>query len=230
MTGRKGVYDRILSTVLTLCALVIAGIVIGREFGSSQPILAPAASPSLVPRWEEAMADARLQIRNVEAPVQVVEFLDLQCPYCREFHELLDSPEAGELRASVGLSMVHFPRRNHAQSRNAAVAAECAARQGALEPFVELALADQASFGVRSWNSFATEAGVRSIEEFEQCTNAPDQIVAQRIEAGLALGGELGVLGTPTIMVNGWLLPPGVPTLQELQRVVSELDAGREPF
>ena len=50
--------------------------------------------------------------------------------------------------------------------------------------------------------SFAADAGVRDTVRFAKCAAASDAL--PRVDNGLAIGRELGVGGTPTIMLNDW--------------------------
>lgn len=67
------------------------------------------------------------------APVTVVEFSDFQCPYCKKaWQDLQDIRK--EHPNAVAVVFRNFPLSIHKFAEGAAVAAECAARQGAFEP------------------------------------------------------------------------------------------------
>ena len=122
--------ERILSTALTICAVVFAGVLIKREFfdpkagvqGSAE------AAPSLINNWRE-LRNEGIPLRSPDAPVVVVEFSDLECPACKQFHsELKDA--ANDLHSNIGLVMLHYPLSIHRFANAAARALECASSAG----------------------------------------------------------------------------------------------------
>lgn len=67
---------------------------------------------------------------NPNAPVKIVEYSDMECPFCKRFHETMKqvSTEYGDQVAWV---YRHFPLDQlHSKARKEAVASECAAEQG----------------------------------------------------------------------------------------------------
>lgn len=79
---------------------------------------------------------------------------------------------------------------------------------------------------MKSWNSYAREAGIRDTIQLTAC--AADTAIVRHIENGRSLGEKIEVKATPTVIVNGWRVPS--PTASELTRVVADLLAGKEPF
>ena len=72
---------------------------------------------------------------NVGTPISLIEYSDLDCPYCARFH-----PTAAQLviddQENVNWVFRHFPlRRTHATAQKKAEATECAFEQGGIEPF-----------------------------------------------------------------------------------------------
>ena len=66
------------------------------------------------------------------AEVVVLEYSDLECPYCKAFHEEMRTVMADEsLKGKVAWVFRHFPiDSNHTKARNEAEASECAAELG----------------------------------------------------------------------------------------------------
>lgn len=73
------------------------------------------------------------------APVKLIEFVDLECPFCKRFHTTLKQimDEFGK-DGKLALVYRHFPLDSiHTKARKEAQAAECAASQGGNSKFWE---------------------------------------------------------------------------------------------
>ena len=67
---------------------------------------------------------------------------------------------------------------------------------------------NQADLGVTSWGKIGELAEVEDTTAFLKCVaSKPDA----RIKAGTALTKCLGVTGTPTVVIKGWLIDPSTP-------------------
>jgi protein-disulfide isomerase len=130
----------------------------------SRPQQAPAAPlVAGVPEklWKQEF-EAGISVGPAGAPLEIIELMDFQCPYCRGLSARLDSLEA-ELPGSARVSFHHWPLPNHPYAVPAAIAAECAYQQGAFTGIQKALFAKQDSIGVRSWTAYAEDAGVQSI-------------------------------------------------------------------
>lgn len=187
--------------------------------------VAEGLEPTFVPNWEDIEAEGVMQ-GNGAAKVRIVEFSDLECPFCMRFHATRTSLKRryGDL---VSSSFVHFPLPSHRFARPAARAAECAAVVGRFDGFIARVFEKQDSLGLKSWGSFARAAGIEDTARFVQCSQ--DTALVVRVERGRALGEALGLKGTPTVLVNGWRLPepPDSVTLFAMAERILE---GREPI
>jgi Na+/H+ antiporter NhaA len=135
----------------------------------------------------------------LHAPVTLVEYGDLECPYCGQAE-----PVIRELLADFGdLRYVwrHLPLNDvHPQAQQAAEASEAAAAQGAFWEFHDLVLGRQEALLVPDLVGYAGELGL-DVERFEHdlrkhCGRAR---IAEDVD-----GADLsGVSGTPTFFVNG---------------------------
>jgi protein-disulfide isomerase len=121
---------------------------------------------------------------------------------------------------------VHFPLPMHRFAEPAARVAECAGDQGRFETMHDLLFERQDKFGLEPWNEFATEAGVADGAAFDACIKRTDPI--PRVADGKALGNQLDIQGTPTVVINGWKVGRP-PTLDELDRMVKAILAGKSP-
>src|SRR5262249_27765533 len=146
--------EKILTTVLTIAALVIAGAFAHREFFSSPSYGTPSTIPTFQKDWESALNVGH----STGGPgrVQVVEFADLECPVCSTAHASLfsDTSEvARKYRSKISYTFVHFPLSIHRFARPAARAAECARTSGRFFEFVSAVFAKQDSMGLRTWSA-----------------------------------------------------------------------------
>jgi protein-disulfide isomerase len=82
----------------------------------------------------------------------------------------------------------------------------------------ELMFTKQDSLGTRKWSDFASEAGVANVAHFLHCLASPT--TSSRVARDTLLGNEIGVRGTPTILVNDVMIG-GYPGLPALQRYVT---------
>ena len=205
----------------------MAAVVVYREV-VPRPIQASGASPSSGPQyypdWQGLLHVAR-PIGDAVGPVHLIEFGDLECPACRQFHAEVLPKLKRRFGSKVNVSFVHYPLSIHRFARPAARAAECAASQARFGPFVEVVFANQDSLGLKSWTSMARDAGLGDSTTFARCLATID---AARVDSGVAVARRLGLNGTPTVIVNGWRVPN--PSSEELPRAIEDLLSGRDPY
>ena len=159
------------------------------------------------------------------APVSIIEYVDMQCPYCARFHQALS--KVLEARGdAVSYSFVHLPLPGHPHALSAARAVECARTQQRFMRFLDVVFAKQDSIGKKTWTAFAAEAEVADTISFGRC--ARDTSAVPIIEAGLELAEEHGVRATPSLVLNGWLYG-GAPTDRQLDRAIDRLLQGKDP-
>jgi protein-disulfide isomerase len=175
--------------------------------------------------WNKALGPGQL-IGDSAARVKVVVFDDLECPYCKRFNSVVRTVRK-RFPGDVSLLFVHFPLPNHRFARLAARAAECGGNQGRFEPLVDALFEKQDSLGIKDWVSYARDAGIRDTLAFRVCV--ADTTRLPKIEAGIELGKEFRLRGTPTVLINGWRMA-GVPTDSEMFATVASVLNGKNPF
>lgn len=179
-----------------------------RTIASSGLLIAAVAGSFLVARgtvkpFSPDAPDYR-RLGPADAKVTIVEFSDFQCPACRvaevPLRRILEAYE-GKIR----LTFKHFPlERGHLWARPAAIASECAGRQGRFWDYHH-ALYDRQ----HEWPGDAADAHfARYAKElkldaaaFEACRKDPavDALVTAEVEEG----DRAFVGATPTFFVNG---------------------------
>jgi protein-disulfide isomerase len=216
--------DVVVGTTLVVCALIVTGIVVRRE------VLGPAAhavaerKTVMMAGWREYL-EKGAHIGPHEAPVQLIEFADFECPFCATFHRDLKALRT-LYPTQVSLTFVHFPLPTHRFAMPAARVAECAGEQGRFEAMHDQLFDEQSNFGLKPWNDYASAAGVPDLSAFDLCIKKTGPI--PRVEEGKALGAKLDLQGTPTIIINGWKLGRP-PTEDQLDGMVKKILAGKRP-
>jgi protein-disulfide isomerase len=214
------------TALLTLAALAIAVSAVRREFfptASAQRVAAE-SGPTFVDGWEK-LTSVGIHTGARDAPIKIIEFTDLECPFCRVFHHSLRAI-GDKYGATVAHVFIHYPIATHRFARPAARAAECANDQGRFSSFIDVVFNKQDSLGLKTWTSYAQEAGLLDTVRFVSCIAHTATI--PRIESGRLVGEQVGVQGTPTVIVNGWRLP-GTPSDSQLVRVIEDILAGKKP-
>jgi protein-disulfide isomerase len=218
-------FELLLTTALSLSAVSIGVVLIHREFYSAPPAAQQEAPPTYVSNWKSMIANGRT-VGDDRARVKIIEFSDLECPFCRRFDQAVRVVQR-KYPGDVAMVFVHFPLTQHRFAMPAARAVECANQTGQFAQLVALTFDKQDSLGLKSWNSFAQEAGVPDTLRFSRCLADTSQVA--RIESGLSLGRKLGIHATPTILINGWR-PSVAPAEPELSKIVASIIAGENPF
>ena len=158
----------------------------------------PRPVPTYVAGWEEL-----LQIGSRSGPsdaqVDIVEFVDFQCPYCRDAHETLNKV-LSKYPDQVALTLVHFPLDYHPYAASAANAYECAREQDDHRAFADRMFTSQDSIGVSPWLWFASPQ-VDSAQFMACLDRAPAD---EMVQEALVAARKYSVSATPTILIGGW--------------------------
>jgi protein-disulfide isomerase len=225
----KATLENATSVILTAAAIVIAGAVVHREFAASAVPVATRNRQLAVSRiatWDSVLHAAIPTHGDPNAPVKLVVFNDLECPYCRHYVSITDSLQAAH-SSEVSTFMVHFPLSAiHRFADVAARAAECASREGRFVEMLGTIYHAQDSLGLLGWGDLGSRAGVRDTSKLSLCVRESEE--PERIRAGKRIGESIGVMATPTVIVNGWLFSDA-PSYDQLARVVDQLLHGQKP-
>jgi len=135
-----------------------------------------------------------------DAPVTLVEYGDLECPYCRQVN-----PVIRELRRRLGgrvrYVFRHFPIRTaHVHAQLAAEATEAAGAQGKFWEMQDFILEHQEALDQSHLIEYAAELEL-DVKRFEQELN--EHIYADRVKEDFHNGVRSGVNGTPSFFING---------------------------
>ena len=146
----------------------------------------------------------------VEPIINVVVYESFGCPYCKEnqvdIKQLLQ-----QFSAVVRLIVKDFPNEGtHPNVMNAHLAAACANEQGKYWEYRDVLYDNQATeetpenFSKDNLKKLAKSTGL-NMQQFNKCLD--EDKYDQEIRQDFAGGVQIGVVGTPTYLINGNLIP-----------------------
>lgn len=154
-----------------------------------------------------------------DAAVLVVEFVDFQCPFCRQAEAVVDEVLVDpQFAGRVRFVFRHFPLADiHQHAIAAARAAECAHRQGKFGPMRAKLFGNQDRLDAASLDAYAAEIGL-DVGAFTACQQSATTFSA--VEQDWRDGLELGVGATPTYFIGGQKIE-GAPTRAQLAQAIT---------
>ncbi len=169
------------------------------------------------------------------ATVTVIEFSDLQCPFCRK-HSLETQPILDEQFVDTGQIywvFKHFPLSIHPQAPAAGVATECAAAQGKFWEMHETLFNTMADWSISDPNPFFIDlAGELALDVDQFTTCLTDPATKALVDEDLAAGTPF-VRGTPTFIVlydgQGSIIPGALPADRFTEILQQVLDGTVQP-
>lgn len=200
---------------LIIAAVLVAAVVIAwylKQSAVEVPVATPAtnaSSPASPAKVGEPGADPPHVSGDPKAPVTLEEFGDFQCPPCGALDPILKTMEQ-EFGPRLRVIFREFPLvPAHQHALAAARAAEAAGMHGKFWEMHDLIYENQRSwsnaFDVRPiFEGYATKIGL-DLEKFRR--DLSSETVAQRIFQDGKRGRSLGVVGTPTVFMNGREIP-----------------------
>jgi protein-disulfide isomerase len=153
-----------------------------------------------------------------DAPVTLVEFSDLHCPFCKQVQATL-TQLLERYPGKVKLAYRDFPIDSlHPQARRAAEAARCARDQGKFWEYHDLVFAGPPSATPEALERYAGQAGL-DVAAFGGCLAGGTHRAA--VQRDIDEGTRIGVTGTPAFFINGRPLS-GAQPLEAFVRVIDE--------
>ena len=155
---------------------------------------------------------------NTEAKVQVIEFIDFECPACAYGAKILK--DAFEKHPNdIRVQIKYFPLlKPHRHAMQVALYSECAGRQGKFWEFHDLLMPAQKEWSPLlsaepMFDNFAKQVGLNTAQLYE-CVKS--DAAAQTINDDRTLGQSLGVQSTPTYFINNKMVVGGKSLIDEL--------------
>jgi protein-disulfide isomerase len=134
------------------------------------------------------------------APVTLVEYGDLECPYCGAAHPVVKAIQQ-RLGDQMRFVFRHFPLTNvHPHAEHAAEAAEAAGAQGQFWEMHDILFEHQDALDDRDLVAYADALDL-DVQRFVDETTR--HVYALRVREDFVGGVMSGVNGTPTFFING---------------------------
>ena len=164
-----------------------------------------------VPTAAAAPVNDNVKLANVtgyvlgkaDAPLTMVEFTDLQCPFCRQFHtqafeqikkEYIDTGKLRYISRDFPLDSIH------PYALAAARASRCAADQGKFWEMRHAILVNNATLSNEVFATFAGDLKM-NVNTFKTCTADTAKFQAE-IQKDLTEGSGVGIQGTPSFVIG----------------------------
>ena len=162
---------------------------------------------------------------DAKAPITLVEYSDLECPFCKRFHPDMQRLMQ-EYAGKVAWVYRHFPLSFHQNAQKEAEATECAGKLGGNDKFwaytdkiFERTTSNGTGFALTALVPLAQELGLNEAK-FKACLESGE--FAAHVQTDIQEGTSFGVNGTPTTFVNGQPVTGAVP-YEQLKAVVDGL-------
>lgn len=167
-----------------------------------------------------------------DAFVKVIEYSDMECPFCKDFHSTMNRIMSEYDSHEVAWVYRHWPiMSKHPKAYDEAIASECAAELGGNEKFWEYT--NLVFETTNSNNSLdldelprIAEAIDLDVEEFNTCMDSGEERHGDTIALHSSQASNIGATGTPfSILIekDGSLSGvPGAFPYEEMKRIIDE--------
>ncbi len=176
-----------------------------------------AVTIALEPPRQTIVTDGHPAKGPKDAPIEIVEFSDFQCPFCQRAEPTVERvlKTYGD---RVRFIYRHYPLPNHPDARPAAEASACAHEQGRFWEFHRVLFANTSRLGAADLKAHGVTAGLDAAR-FAACVDGREQ--KARVERDLEEAGLAGVTGTPAFFINGRALE-GAQPYDAFKRMIDE--------
>lgn len=152
------------------------------------------------------------------APLKIIEFGDLLCPVCQQNYTVMRELVA-KYPDKVQIFWINYPVIS-TLSVDYSVAAKCAAMQDKFWAFHDKVFASQDEADLYAITTFAQQIGL-DLDFYDTCSQS--QEVLAQIQEDYNIGQNLVITGTPTFVINGYLIEGYVP-LSIWEQMIQRLD------
>jgi len=168
--------------------------------------------------WKSLIRPYNPTLGPEDAPVTMIEFSDLQCPFCARHYLTNHEPLLGKYQGKVRFVYKHFPLTSiHPLAMDAAIASQCAHRSGKFWEYQDLIFRNQQILSQENLIEWGKKLGLG--EAFQKCFR--EKATRAEVEQDLKDGMSAGVRGTPTFYINGVVIPGALP-LSQFEEVIDK--------
>src|SRR5450759_1323566 len=186
----------VVAAVIGMGALARGG---GGNSTANSAIVVPTPRPSDVPKSDHVFGDP-------SAPVTITEYIDFQCPFCRQaVINVMPTIEQQFIATGKAKLEVNPIAIRGGESVSSAAAAECANDQGAFFAYYDILYANQGAEQSGAFSDARLEAFAASLNldtnSFNSCYDSVKYV--QHVQQATSAASTAGVNLTPTILVDG---------------------------
>ncbi|TSC56753.1 MAG: putative lipoprotein [Parcubacteria group bacterium Gr01-1014_18] len=210
--------------ILQLILLVVFGIKlwglsskledasIGGKVAVNKNVPTPAGD---LPNTPPAKVDIKIDdedyvLGDPNAPVTLVEFSDVECPFCGRHHPTMKQIMEN-YPGKVKWVYKHYPLPFHPMAEPGALAVECAGEQGKFFEYLDILFTNQTTLSADNMKKWAKDLKLNTTK-FNSCFDSKKYL--SKVQKDTQEGAQYGVEGTPATFVNGQLVSGAVPYSQ----------------
>jgi len=215
-----------MGTFLFAVLFVISLLTGGFSGGDNNVAPAPSGNqPTPTPSAVKVSADDDAVLGDKDAPVEIIEFSDYQCPFCSRFWSDTLTQIKSEYIDTGKVKFIYrdFPLNSiHPMAQIAAESTECVRDQGGDEAFWEMhdkIFGNQQSLSEANLKAWAQEIGYN----IDSCLSSGK--FESEVNKDLSDGQAAGARGTPYFVVNGQAISGAQPFSVFKQAIDAQLNA-----
>jgi protein-disulfide isomerase len=194
----------------------------------SQPEQVAAQDPQATPQVirYNVPVDGNPVLGPEDAPITLIEFSDIECPYCRRWHLEVFPQLRAAYPDQIRYVFRDFPLTSiHPKAVPAAVAAHCANEQGMYWEFNQKLFEMTAGLSSDAYLQYAADLNL-DLNSFQECFESGRY--EKEVLADMEWAANLGVRSTPTFFLNGIALV-GAQPFEVFKNVIDKELAGEIP-
>ena len=215
--GRTRTIKRVTAWSGLLLGLVF--LVLGLIYFTDNP------EPETVVQGFHPVPAAGWGVGNLDAAITLVKYSDYQCPRCAYYH-LFVTQLVEELGDEFRFIFRHFPLRNHANAKPAAMAAESAGRQGKFWEMHDILFSQQKHWArqaqTEAFDIFLQYAASLNLDVNQFQDDFISQEIIDKVNDDYQEGRRAGVRSTPTFFLNGQKIMNKPPTYEGFKALILE--------
>jgi len=193
--------------IFTLLVILVGGYYMLHDLKQHLSEVASASGRPAVPEnvedWQSLLRPHNATQGPEDAEIVLIEFSDFQCPFCKRFTDGTRRELVEEFAGDVRWVFKHVPLEQiHPQAMGAAIAAQCARREGRFWEVHDRLFAQPDALSVEELIRVGESLGLS--RSYADCVR--NEETRQEVEQDVEDAFEIGIQGTPTFVINGKVL------------------------